>query len=200
MWAPFLCRINITTRRFQHYDTKVVILELNIPEPEHRHRKDKEVWKRWKGRGGVQGKRELFPYVLKLGGLPFPPNFHWLNVHVCLFNGQRKLGDILLLLCNYKCNHEPLVKMFGRKILKVRSFGTQHKKKEGYQNCKPKYVYCSGTYETNWHKKNSMVWVREWTIPTERPPLVGEVIANFLRIERATWSAWRIPTAVFSVF
>jgi hypothetical protein len=24
-----------------------------------------------------------------------------------------------------------------------------------------------------------MVLVREWTIPTERPPLVGEVIANF---------------------
>jgi hypothetical protein len=35
---------------------------------------------------------------------------------------------------------------------------------------------------------------------TERPPLVGEVIASFLRIESATWSAWRIPTAVFSVF
>jgi hypothetical protein len=49
-------------------------------------------------------------------------------------------------------------------------------------------------------KKNSMVWVRERTIPTERPPLVNEVIANFLRIEGATWSAWRIPTAVFSVF
>jgi hypothetical protein len=28
-----------------------------------------------------------------------------------------------------------------------------------------------------------MVWVRERTIPTERPPLVGEVIANVLRIE-----------------
>jgi hypothetical protein len=28
-------------------------------------------------------------------------------------------------------------------------------------------------------KKNSMVLVRERTIPTERPPLVGEVIANF---------------------
>jgi hypothetical protein len=28
-------------------------------------------------------------------------------------------------------------------------------------------------------KQNSMVWVRERTIPTERPPLVGEVIANF---------------------
>jgi hypothetical protein len=42
-------------------------------------------------------------------------------------------------------------------------------------------------------KKNSMVWVRERTIPTERPQLVGEVIANFLWIEFATWSAWRIP-------
>jgi hypothetical protein len=30
-------------------------------------------------------------------------------------------------------------------------------------------------------KLNSMV-CREWTIPTERPPLVGEVIANFLRV------------------
>jgi hypothetical protein len=29
------------------------------------------------------------------------------------------------------------------------------------------------------YKKNSMVSVRERTIPTERPPLVGEVIANF---------------------
>jgi hypothetical protein len=43
-----------------------------------------------------------------------------------------------------------------------------------------------------------MVWVRERTIPSERPPLVGEVIANLLRIEGAMWSEWRIPTAVFS--
>jgi hypothetical protein len=35
-------------------------------------------------------------------------------------------------------------------------------------------------------KLNSMVWVRERTIPTERPPLVDEVIANFLRIEGST--------------
>jgi hypothetical protein len=34
-------------------------------------------------------------------------------------------------------------------------------------------------------KKNSMVWVRERIIPTERPPLVGEVIANFC--------GWRVP-------
>jgi hypothetical protein len=32
-----------------------------------------------------------------------------------------------------------------------------------------------------------MVWVRERTIPTERPPLVGEVTDNFLQIEGATW-------------
>jgi hypothetical protein len=32
-------------------------------------------------------------------------------------------------------------------------------------------------------KKNSMASVRKRTIPTERPPLVSEVSANFLRIE-----------------
>jgi hypothetical protein len=30
--------------------------------------------------------------------------------------------------------------------------------------------------------KNSVVWIRERTIPTERPPFVGEVSASFLRI------------------
>jgi hypothetical protein len=34
------------------------------------------------------------------------------------------------------------------------------------------------------HIKNSMVWVRERTIPTERPPLVGETIASFADRER----------------
>jgi hypothetical protein len=38
-------------------------------------------------------------------------------------------------------------------------------------------------------KLNSIVLVRERTIPTEPPPLVGEMITNFLRIEGATWSA-----------
>jgi hypothetical protein len=33
--------------------------------------------------------------------------------------------------------------------------------------------------KTEKKKLNSMVWVRARTIPTERPPLVGEVIANF---------------------
>jgi hypothetical protein len=49
-------------------------------------------------------------------------------------------------------------------------------------------------YQTIRHnKKHSMASVRKRTIPTERPPLVTEVSANFLRIEGATWSAWRIP-------
>jgi hypothetical protein len=37
-------------------------------------------------------------------------------------------------------------------------------------------VNCSN--EVNHHIKISVVWVRERTIPTERPPLVREVIAN----------------------
>jgi hypothetical protein len=35
------------------------------------------------------------------------------------------------------------------------------------------------TCSQNLYKTNSMVWVRERTITTERPPLVSEVIANF---------------------
>jgi hypothetical protein len=51
----------------------------------------------------------------------------------------------------------------------------------------------------NSKQTNSVLWVRERTIPTERPPLVGEVRPKFLRIKDTTLSAWRIPTAVFSV-
>jgi hypothetical protein len=32
---------------------------------------------------------------------------------------------------------------------------------------------------TKTNKQNTVAWVREWTITTERPPLVGEVSANF---------------------
>ena len=44
--------------------------------------------------------------------------------------------------------------------------------------------------------KNSVALVRERTIPTERPPPVGEVSANFCGKRGVTWSAQRIPTAV----
>jgi hypothetical protein len=38
--------------------------------------------------------------------------------------------------------------------------------------------------------------VRKQTIPTERPPFVGEVSANFCREREFVWSAQRAPTAV----
>jgi hypothetical protein len=44
--------------------------------------------------------------------------------------------------------------------------------------------------------KNSTALARERTIPTERPPPVGEVSANFCGQRGVTWSAQRIPTAV----
>ena len=43
---------------------------------------------------------------------------------------------------------------------------------------------------------NSVALVRERTVPTERPPPVGEVSANFCAQRGVTWSAQRIPTAV----
>jgi hypothetical protein len=43
----------------------------------------------------------------------------------------------------------------------------------------------------------SMALIRERTMPTERPPLVGELVPTFfLRIEVVAWSAQRIPTVV----
>jgi hypothetical protein len=45
-------------------------------------------------------------------------------------------------------------------------------------------------------KLKSVALVGEQTMPTERPPLVGEVSANILRIECVAWSAQRIPTVV----
>jgi hypothetical protein len=44
--------------------------------------------------------------------------------------------------------------------------------------------------------KNSVTLVRERTTPTKRPPLVGKVSANFLRIKGVAWSAQRIPPVV----
>jgi hypothetical protein len=48
--------------------------------------------------------------------------------------------------------------------------------------------------------KNSVALVRERTIPTERPPLVGEVSGNLCGQRGVAWSVQRIPTAVFSSF
>ena len=45
-------------------------------------------------------------------------------------------------------------------------------------------------------KLNSVALVRERTIPTEQPPPVGEVSANFSGWRGVTWSAQRVPTVV----
>jgi len=45
-------------------------------------------------------------------------------------------------------------------------------------------------------KQLSVALVRTRTIPTERPPPVGEVSANFCGKRDVTWSAQRVPTAV----
>jgi hypothetical protein len=54
----------------------------------------------------------------------------------------------------------------------------------------------SGVNNNN-NNNNSVALVHEQTIPTERPPLVGETSVNFLRMEDTILSVWRIPTAVF---
>jgi hypothetical protein len=46
---------------------------------------------------------------------------------------------------------------------------------------------------------NSVAWVRERTIPNERPPLVAEVNANFCGY-KVSRDQREIPTAVFSTF
>jgi hypothetical protein len=56
-----------------------------------------------------------------------------------------------------------------------------------------KWIYWTLTIKL---KLNSVALVRERTIPIERPPLVGKVSANFLRIEGVWWSAQRILTVV----
>jgi hypothetical protein len=56
--------------------------------------------------------------------------------------------------------------------------------------------FCS----TQTKQTNSVVLGSKRSILTEQPPRVGEISANFLRIEDAALSAKRIATAVFSVF
>jgi hypothetical protein len=59
----------------------------------------------------------------------------------------------------------------------------------------PFVLRCSCTVFAVQTKPNSVVLVRERTIPTERPPLVGEVVSTFAD-RGVAWSAQRIPTAV----
>jgi hypothetical protein len=56
-------------------------------------------------------------------------------------------------------------------------------------------VFCGHTGTNTFMAKNSGAFIRQRTIPTERPPLVGEVSSNF-SVEGVAWSAQRILTAV----
>jgi hypothetical protein len=47
---------------------------------------------------------------------------------------------------------------------------------------------------------NSVASVCERTIPTEQPPFIGEVSANFCEKRVVAWLALRIPMAVIAVF
>jgi hypothetical protein len=60
---------------------------------------------------------------------------------------------------------------------------------------RPPLDHRGGPYAHN-NNNNSVALVREGTIPTDRPPLVGEFCANFLRIEGVAWSVQRIPISV----
>jgi hypothetical protein len=64
------------------------------------------------------------------------------------------------------------------------SFNEPRLSREGRATIRDRTLQEISTANTLWlrvynNKKNSMVWVRERTIPTEGPPLVGEVSANF---------------------
>jgi hypothetical protein len=48
-------------------------------------------------------------------------------------------------------------------------------------------------YKQATQSTNSVTLVRERTILAERPPLVGEVSANFCGYRDVTWSVGRIP-------
>ena len=58
------------------------------------------------------------------------------------------------------------------------------------------FLFLLNNFGVNKTKLNSVALVRERTIPTERPPPVGEVSANFCGYRSVTWSAQRVPTAV----
>jgi hypothetical protein len=46
------------------------------------------------------------------------------------------------------------------------------------------------------HSLNLTVCSDRNSVAVERPPLVGEVSANILRVQGVAWSSQRIPTAV----
>jgi hypothetical protein len=55
----------------------------------------------------------------------------------------------------------------------------QHPKDYNQELISQLYIFLYDKHHWTYKKKNSMVWVHQRTIPTERLPLVGEVITKF---------------------
>jgi hypothetical protein len=62
----------------------------------------------------------------------------------------------------------------------------------------PQHVHRWEVIKASCLKLDSVAWVRKWTIPTDRKPLV-KLVTTF-EVEGETWSAWRIHTAIISAF
>jgi hypothetical protein len=73
------------------------------------------------------------------------------------------------LQTDVKCSTDAITTAWGKTWIRWNTVCTVSKNRTWYW-CIYIYIYI-----------NSMVWVRKQTIPTERQPLVGEVIANFCR-------------------
>jgi hypothetical protein len=96
---------------------------------------------------------------------------------VCL---QPIFGGIISIACLTTCQCTIMQKIPGPTFLKLRP-NMMNSSEQCLNNLFIKYAVYSllfwhkfGTYYTS--KLNSVAWVRERTIPTERPPLVSEVV------------------------
>jgi hypothetical protein len=79
----------------------------------------------------------------------------------------------------------------GRRVAQVNFYNAEHNYAETFILHKVKLqIYALHLYnmQDKLHR-HSVARVRKRTTPTERPRLIGEVSANFLRMEEDTWSA-----------
>jgi hypothetical protein len=95
------------------------------------------------------------------------------------------------------CDHYFVKKQVGLNSYHTDNIHTMRRTRQALSTESP----CWALYSLDLKLKlNSMALVRERTIPTERPPLVDEVSANFCgKRVSVTWSGQQIPTIVFSV-
>jgi hypothetical protein len=115
-------------------------------------------------------------------------------------NGAARSVGINHTWCTVQTSHISLLSDVGSVTLVLTSQGLKDKRSSGVSFPREHvggHADCgTAAFPVSLHTLNSVASLREWTIPIERPPLVGDVSANFCW---STWTAWRIPTAVFLV-